>query len=455
MGTQKRVGRFGWGKDYQTEGRMQSIDKNKIGDNLKTLHLRLSSQRFLTAYFFLLAVIIVIVFLIYTQLYVVQPMRQEARRMGELYAFMHSVATLDTIEVKGFYRNVIFNTVQNPNFPVVITDEQGVPRHWKAIDIPFDDHSPETLGKVMDKAYALDLENDSLPFEYPGSEWGPDKKPVKKLPEIWVLHWGASALEKRLNWLPWVAFGVTIVLTGGGYLGFRYIKNREQRSIWVGMARETAHQLGTPLSSLYGWLALLKDELEAEGDRAGSQRLKDILGEMDRDTSRLDKIASRFGLIGSTPELRLGQVRDVVAETAGYLRARLPDNVQFVEELDDVPVIPINRELLGWAFENLFKNAADAMEGRGGRIDVSSRVEEHRVVIEVRDTGKGIPSHLFKQVFLPGISTKERGWGLGLAFVKRIVEDYHSGKVYIKESVPDQGTTFVILLPLSPADIDD
>lgn len=427
------------------EERMQFTNENKIDDKLKDLHLRLSSQSFLTAYFFLLAVIIVIAFLIYTQLYVVQPMRQEARRMGEFYAFMHSVVTLDTIKVEGFYKGVIFDTILNPNFPVVITDEQGLPRHWKAIDIPFDDHSPETLGKVMDKAYALDREKDPLPFEWP----------IKKEPEIWQLHWGASALEKRLNWLPWIVFGVTIVFTGGGYLGFRYIKNREQRSLWVGMARETAHQLGTPLSSLYGWLALLKDELDAEGDKESSQRLKDILGEMDRDTSRLDKIASRFSLIGSTPELRLDQVRDVVAETAGYLRARLPENVQIVEELNDVPVVPINRELLGWAFENLFRNAADAMEGRGGRIDVSSRVEEHRVVIEVRDTGKGMPSHMFKQVFLPGTSTKKRGWGLGLAFVKRIVEDYHSGKVYIKESMPDQGTTFVILLPLPPADIDD
>ncbi len=420
---------------------MQLINKNKIDDRRKDLHLRLSSQSFLMAYFFLLAVIIVAAFLIYTQLYVVQPMRQEARRMGEFYAFMHSVVTLDTIEVKGFYKDVIYHTVQNPNFPVVITDEQGLPRYWKAIDIPpFGDRTPETLGKVMDKAYALDREKDPLPFEWP----------VNKEPEIWYLHWGASALEKRLNWLPWVAFGVTFLFTGGGYLGFRYIKNREQRSIWVGMARETAHQLGTPLSSLYGWLALLRDELDAGDDREGSQKLKNILGEMDRDTSRLDKIASRFSLIGSTPELRLDQVRDVVAETAGYLRARLPENVQIVEELDDVPVVPINRELLGWAFENLFRNAADAMEGRGGRIDVSSRLEEHRVVIEVRDTGKGMPSHMFKQVFLPGTSTKKRGWGLGLAFVKRIVEDYHSGKVYIKESMPDRGTTFVVLLPLPP-----
>ena len=438
---------------------MQLTNQNTINDKLKNLHVRLSSQGFLTAYFFLLAVIIVIAFLIYSQFYVVQPMRHEARRMGKFYAFMHSVATLDTIEVKGFYEDVIFDTILNPNFPVVITDEQGVPRYWKAVRDDEDDalveHTPAVLDELRNIARELDLENDPLPFEYPGSEWGPDNKPIKKLPEIWVLHWGASALEKRLNWLPWVAFGVTIVFTGGGYLGFRYIKNREQRSLWVGMARETAHQLGTPLSSLYGWLALLKDELDAEDNREGSQRQKNILGEMDRDTSRLDKIASRFSLIGSTPELRLEQVRDVVAETAGYLRARLPENVRIVEELDDVPVVPLNRELLGWAFENLFRNAADAMEGRGGRIDVSSRVEEHWVVIEVRDTGKGMPSHMFKQVFLPGTSTKKRGWGLGLAFVKRIVEDYHSGKVSIKESVPDQGTTFVVLLPLSPADIDN
>ncbi|MDE2797988.1 MAG: hypothetical protein OXI94_04900, partial [Gemmatimonadota bacterium] len=143
---------------------MQLTNKNKIDDKLKDLHLRLASQSFLTAYFFLLAVIIVTAFLIYTQLYVVQPLRQEARRMGEFYAFMQSVAALDTIEVKGFYKDVIFDTVQNPNFPVVITDEQGLPRYWKAVGIPFDDHSPEILGKVMDKAYALDQENDPLPF---------------------------------------------------------------------------------------------------------------------------------------------------------------------------------------------------------------------------------------------------------------------------------------------------
>lgn len=425
-----------------------------IGDALKTWYSRLSSQRFLMAYFFLVGVILVTAFLVYTQLYVVQPMRREAKRMGSIYAFMHSVTTLDKIELKeGFYVEVIFDTIENPNFPAVITNEQGVPKYWKAVGIPFDDHSPETLGKVMDIAHALDLENEPLRFEFPGAETGPDGEPVRGRPVIWQLHWGASALERRLNWLPFVALGVTLVFIGGGYLGFRYMKNREQRSIWVGMARETAHQLGTPLSSLYGWLAVLKDEADALGDVASGERLKNILGEMERDTSRLNKIASRFSLIGSTPELRLGNVREVVDETAEYLRARLPDNVQIAAALDDLPAIPLNRELLGWAFENLFKNAADAMDGQGGRVDVWSRVDAkaHRVVIDVRDTGKGIPPHLVNQIFLPGVSTKKRGWGLGLSFVKRIVEEYHNGKIQIRENAPGKGTTFAIALPLSPS----
>ncbi|MDP6042272.1 MAG: HAMP domain-containing sensor histidine kinase [Candidatus Latescibacteria bacterium] len=431
----------------------ENIPESRFRAWLHSWRVRLASQRFFTAYFFLSAVIIVAAFLVYAQVFVVQPMRQEANRMGQLYAFMHSVATLDKIEVKGFYVDVIFDTISNPNFPVVITDEQGVPRHWKAVAVADTAaRTPENLGKLMEIARELDLENESLPFEFPGTEWGPDNQPILGIPEIWQLHWGESKLEKRLIWLPFVALGVTVLFTGIGYLGFRSIKNNEQRSIWVGMARETAHQLGTPLSSIYGWLELLKAEADDIGDSKLSKRLKNTLVEMDRDTSRLNKIASRFSLIGSTPELHLDNLRDVVAETAGYLRARLPKDVQIEEEMDDSPVIPLNRELLGWAFENLLKNAADAMEGQGGRIEISFRIDDEaqRVVVEVHDTGKGIPVHMFKQVFLPGISTKKRGWGLGLAFVKRIVEEYHNGRIFIKESAPDRGTTFVVSLPLAP-----
>ena len=435
----------------------ESVPEHRLKAWWTAWRIRLTSQRYFTAYFFLSAVCIVLTFLIYAQVYVVRPMRQETTRMGKVYAFMHSVATLDKIEVKGFYVDVIFDMLRNPNFPVVITDEQGEPRYWKAVAVADDaERTSKNLGELREIARQLDLENDPLPFEFPGTEWGPDNQPILGIPEIWQLHWGESDLEKRLRWLPFVALGVTVLFTGVGYLGFRSIKNNEQRSIWVGMARETAHQLGTPLSSLYGWLEILKAEADDIGDGEVGERLKNILNEMDRDTGRLNKITSRFSLIGSTPELRMDNVQEVVSETAGYLRARLPSNVKIMEAMDGATTIPLNRELLGWAFENLFKNAADAMESGEGRIDVASRIdnEAHQVVIEVQDTGKGIPAHMFKQVFLPGISTKKRGWGLGLAFVRRIVEEYHGGKIWIKESAPDQGTTFVISLPLTPVEAE-
>ena len=270
------------------------------------------------------------------------------------------------------------------------------------------------------------------------------------------LHYGDSPLVKRLSWLPWVALCVTGLFIVVGYLGFRNIKNSEQRSIWVGMARETAHQLGTPLSSLYGWIELMKAELESplDGDEgAAKRRFEQIIAEMEEDTSRLNKIASRFSLIGSRPELRLEDLNDVIGETAVYLRDRLSREIEIHHvPSGEVPPVPLNRQLIGWAFENLFKNAADAMEGKGGRIDVSAEVRQDAkwVDIRVRDNGKGIPPHLVKQVFLPGYSTKKRGWGLGLAFVKRIVEDYHRGKIVVHESTPGEGTTFLISLPAAP-----
>lgn len=426
--------------------------ENRMRVWLGDWRIRLANQRQFSAYFFVSAIVVVLMFLFYMHFGVVRPMRQEAQRMGKLYAFMHSITTADHIEVKGFYLDTILETVENPTFPVVITGANGEPKFWKAIGLDWKDPTEETKQKVKEIAQKLDLVKLPISFESPQFEWGPDGKPIEKEPEIWTLHYGESDLVHRLSWLPFIALGVTALFISVGYIGFRHIKNSEQRSIWVGMARETAHQLGTPLSSIYGWLELLKAEAELLGDKEAEKRFKQILTEMDRDTSRLDKIASRFSLIGSTPELRPGQVGDVVKETAAYLQSRLPKDVQILVSLGEIPILPLNRELMGWAFENLFKNAADAMEGREGRVAVSSRIHDNEPLVDiiVHDNGKGIPAHLVKLVFLPGYSTKKRGWGLGLAFVKRIIEDYHMGKIYIKESIVGQGTTFVITLPLPP-----
>ncbi len=406
-----------------------------------------SNSRRFGAYFFLSAVVLILAFLIYTQVFVVRPARQVARQMIEFYAFSYKLATQDTIVVadSGADLTTIFEMIKDSEFPVVITDTEGIPQYWKGIDIPPDDPTEETLQRVRSTVSRLDLQNPPLRMTIP---YIGDR----------ILHYGDSSLVSRLYWLPWLALAATGLFIGVGYAGFRHIKNSEQRSIWVGMARETAHQLGTPLSSLSGWTELLKAQIqtaEEDGEQKLVERLEQITVEMEQDTSRLNKIASRFSQIGSIPELRMGKLGDVVTETEAYLKRRLPSEVTFEYLPGPTPSVPMNRELLGWAMENLFKNAADAIEGRpGGRIEVTTKVREEGewVDMTVKDNGKGIAPNALKQVFIPGYSTRKRGWGLGLAFVKRIVEDYHNGRITIEESAPGKGTTFLICLPTPKAE---
>lgn len=270
-----------------------------------------------------------------------------------------------------------------------------------------------------------------------------------------IIHFGDTELMSRISVAPFVTVGVLLLFVAIGWVGSRNIRRSEQHSIWVGMAKETAHQLGTPLSSLSGWLELMAGRThELAASPAGGEAAESvdaITREMQKDMGRLTQIASRFSQIGSVPELRLGDVRDVIAETASYLRGRGPTfgRHEFVLQLDAVPPVPLNAELMGWALENLFKNAIDAMVQKEGTIRVVTALDAQRrcVVIEVTDDGRGIePEHLAR-VFQPGYSTKKRGWGLGLAFVRRIVEEYHGGRIHVARSEPGAGTTFQIELP--------
>jgi len=309
-------------KEDSVRGRKMGLEpENRLRVWVGDWRIRLASQRQFSAYFFVSAIVVILIFLFYAHFWVVRPMRSEANRMGKLYAFMHSITTVDNIDISksGFYQETIFETVQYPNFPVVITDERGEPKYWKAIGVQWQNPAPEVVKRVKAIVEILDFETPPIPFEFPGVEWGSDNKPVAKEPEIWHLHYGESDLVKRLSWLPFVALGVTALFVSVGYIGFRQIKNNEQRSIWVGMARETAHQLGTPLSSLYGWMELFNAEVDEVADASVKQKFQKILTEMERDTNRLNKITSRFSLIGSTPELRSQDVRDTIAETAAYL----------------------------------------------------------------------------------------------------------------------------------------
>ena len=252
-----------------------------------------------------------------------------------------------------------------------------------------------------------------------------------------VLYYDDSPELKQLQFFPYIQFLVIGLFAFIGYLIFSTFRKAEQNQVWAGMAKETAHQLGTPLSSLMAWIQLL----ESQG--ADPMATK----EMQKDVDRLEKVTDRFSKIGSGAVLSEGDISKTVENVVTYLRPRISNKVEFTFESPQEIIAQHNASLLEWVIENICKNAVDAMEGVGS-LDIQIQQVPEWVHIDIKDTGKGIPPSQLKTIFRPGFSTKKRGWGLGLSLVKRIVEEYHKGKVFVLESQVDQGTTFRISLPL-------
>jgi len=253
-----------------------------------------------------------------------------------------------------------------------------------------------------------------------------------------LLYLKDSEEVKQLYWLPYLQFGVLGLLVLVGYLLFSMYRKAEQNQVWAGMAKETAHQLGTPLSSMMAWVAHLEQQ---DIDPM-------IPREMHKDLERLEKITDRFSKIGSGAKLIEGDLAATIENNLNYLKARLSQKVEMHFELDaQRPLMVLhNASLMEWVVENICKNAVDAMEGIG-TLRIHIREVAEWVHIDISDTGKGLTPKQFKTIFEPGYSTKKRGWGLGLTLVKRIVEEYHKGKVFVLQSAPDKGTTFRISIP--------
>lgn len=251
------------------------------------------------------------------------------------------------------------------------------------------------------------------------------------------IYYEDSRLLRSLSIYPYIQMAVMIILALIIYLAMVYTKRAEQNRVWVGLSKETAHQLGTPISSLMAWT----EYLQATGVE------QEITDEIDKDVKRLSVIADRFSKIGSQPEMQLEYLNEVVAKSLDYMKSRVSGKVEISMMLsqDDHGVL-LSRPLIEWVMENLTKNAVDAMQGEGS-LRITSGADKNMVWVEVKDTGKGIARKNFKTVFNPGYTTKKRGWGLGLTLVKRIVEDYHGGKIYVKESEIGKGTTFRIEFP--------
>lgn len=265
--------------------------------------------------------------------------------------------------------------------------------------------------------------------------------PLRVGVEVQYIFYEDSILLRRLSYYPYVQLVVMILLVVILYSAVVYTKRAEQNRVWVGLSKETAHQLGTPISSLMAWTDYLR---VAEGDREATE---EAAAEMDKDVRRLSTIADRFSKIGSVPELRLEYLNAAIARSLEYMRSRVSGKVSINLDFgpDDYPV-NLSMSLFEWVMENLTKNAVDAMEG-AGRIDITTGADDKKVWVEISDTGRGIPRKNFKTVFRPGYTTKKRGWGLGLTLVKRIIEEYHGGRIYVLRSEPGRGTTFRIDLP--------
>lgn len=252
-----------------------------------------------------------------------------------------------------------------------------------------------------------------------------------------LLYYSESSILRNLRYYPFIQLFVIIVFILVAYFAFSATQRAEQNQVWVGMSKETAHQLGTPISSLMAWIEILKLQ---NVDQT-------LIDEFEKDIERLERITERFSKIGSKPELHPYNVVAALSSTVKYLKTRSSDKVIFKTRFDENEIveIPLNAALFSWVIENICKNAIDAMSNHG-TITIDLQKKEDQVLIDITDTGKGVPKSQFTTIFQPGFSTKKRGWGLGLSLAKRIIEIYHNGKIFIKWSEVGKGTTFRIIL---------
>jgi signal transduction histidine kinase len=251
------------------------------------------------------------------------------------------------------------------------------------------------------------------------------------------IYYKDSSILSQLKLYPWLQFTIISIFLLASYLAFSTSRRAEQNRVWVGMAKETAHQLGTPISSLLAWLEYLKEKYK-DSDA-------ETLSEIEHDIQRLELVADRFSKIGSAPQLQDENVMEVIRNGIAYIQKRSPSRIQYSLEGDETLTAKINISLFDWVIENLCKNAVNAI-GTEGKINIHVKAIKNKIVIDISDTGVGIPKSKFQTVFEPGYTTRKRGWGLGLSLVKRIIENYHFGQIFVKESTIGKGSTFRIIL---------
>ena len=374
----------------------------------------------------ILAIIMIFSLLWYSQ-QIVHKLRADLNNQINFYAGVYARAAVE--QSNQDFSFIFDEIIRKSTIPMIISAEiDKTPTAWRNVGIDDTELTHEARLKLEKIMTEMDSANDPLPLTYNNYNLG-------------YIHYGDTRLIRQLIMLPYIEISVVALFIFLGYLGFQVIRSSEKRSIWVGMAKETAHQLGTPLTSLMGWIELLRNELPKNEN----------VNEMSKDIKRLENITNRFSRIGSTPMAEKVSINHTIQDAVDYYQRRLPQlgpgiSIEFSPAADYQ--VTIIKDLFSWAIENIIKNAIDAVPQENGKIQIVTDLIKNSnwLTIDIIDNGKGVRSKDKKNIFRPGFSTKKRGWGLGLSLTKRIITEYHDGKVFIAESIPNEKTVMRIMI---------
>ena len=378
-------------------------------------------------FIFLVGVFLVIGLFSYTG-FLSRELREDNREVVKLYAEIIAGAVNDDSN-----SNIDFifeNIIKKVKFPIIQSDMEKTPQLWTNL--------PEEVSNDDDRlsfVKSMDVINEPIPLVY----YNENSEPIT----FGYLHYGDSSLIQKIKiwtYVEIISIGLFICI---GFVGFSYIRHSEKQNIWIGLSRETAHQLGTPVSALLGWLDYLKNE---------RTDLEKILPEIESDIERLQQVNRRFSKMGSRPELEYFNLSKRISSTLDYLGKRMPSlggKVILMNKIDPDVKIKANGTLISWAVENLIRNGIDSIDKENGKIEVTLKQDVHHIKIHITDNGCGIPKKDWKNIFRPGFSTKNSGWGLGLSLCERIINDVHGGKVSVLASKIYEGTTFEIAISKS------
>ena len=348
---------------------------------------------------------------------IVGKLKNEERKKIEIWVEVYRLMNEDDMDFHSLdlYLRVMEN---NTTIPVIIVDKDREIKFFANLDSA----KMQNPKYVYHRLEQMESKYESIVLDVAGDNQ--------------YIFYDDSSILNQLPYYPFIQLGIIILLIGVAYIAFNTSRKSEQNWVWVGLSKETAHQLGTPISSLLAITEILKMQVH---DHI-------LIEELEKDVSRLNDIAERFSKIGSKPATPITDIGLTIANSLNYIRKRSSDRVTMLYNQPAVPVmVPLNEQLFSWVIENLCKNALDAIAGAGA-INIALKQTPQQVIIDISDTGKGISKRKFKTVFKPGYTTKSRGWGLGLSLTKRIVEDYHSGRIFVLCSDTDKGTTFRIIL---------